>query len=311
MPLAYAQVNEIDPSHKKIIIYTFILGIILSAIQALAFYYFHQSEINQAYLESRVMPTAVSQHPTFSLMCTLAIYLLYNETQAVKNKTAKILLAICTIFLITFLHIFSVRAGILAFYLLVLISIYQVLIPQKKYLTAAIIILTSVSIAVTTYLFSPTIKNKIANTQADLSNYKNGGNQNNQSLGSRLISYQNAIEINKTSSWLLGCGLGDIEDLNNAIFQKKYPLITKKIIPHSQFLYYFAAIGALGVLIFSISFYFPIYKQLSNFNLLALYAIITIAFLIEPFLTRQLGVAFCILFILLFIHRKPSNKTMI
>jgi O-antigen ligase len=164
-----------------------------------------------------------------------------------------------------------------------------------------------------TFKFSPTVRNKLTNTQKDIDNYKNGGSANDQSLGSRMISYKNAIEIAENSSWLLGCGLGDIEDLNNQIFAEKYPDITKKIIPHNQFLFYLASIGILGLLIFIVSFYYPIISNLQNLNLLAHYLVILIAFLIEAFLTTQLGVAYTIIFILLFVNNTKTgyNKELV
>lgn len=209
-----------------------------------------------------------------------------------------------TLFLVVFLHIFSVRAGLMAFYLLVLLVFYEQVFIKKQYLLATFILVLCIAIALGTFLFSPTIRNKIANTQNDIENYKAGGSANNQSLGSRVISYKNAIEITENSSWLLGCGLGDIEDLNNKLFETKYPDVTKRIIPHNQFLYYLASLGILGLLIFTIAFYYPLFYNIKNLNLVAYYLVITVAFLIEAFLTTQLGVAFCILFLILFISKK-------
>ena len=163
------------------------------------------------------------------------------------------------------------------------------------------------AIAVFTFKYSPTVRNKLTNTQNDINNYNNGGSANDQSLGSRMISYKNAIEITQNSSWIIGCGLGDIEDLNNKIFDEKYPDITKKIIPHNQFLFYMAAIGILGMLVFVASFYFPAISNLKNLNLLAHYLVISMAFLIEAFLTTQLGVAYTIIFILLFVSKTNTS----
>jgi O-antigen ligase len=303
MPFAYAQAEEFSAKQKKVISYTFIFGVLATAIQALVYYYNHQSEVNQAYLESRVMPTAISHHPTYSLMCAFSIYLLYNAFKIEKNVNLKFFLVSITVFLVVFLHIFSVRAGLMAFYILVLLIFYEQVFLKKQLLLAGIIGLFCISIAVSTFLYSPTIRNKIANTQNDIENYKAGGSVNNQSLGSRVISYKNAIEITQNSSWLLGCGLGDIEDLNNQLFETKYPDVTKRIIPHNQFLFYLASLGILGLLVFIGAFYYPLVTHFKNLNLIAHYLVITVAFLIEAFLTTQLGVAFCIIFLILFINK--------
>lgn len=303
LPFAYAQTEEFSFKQKKVIFYTFIFGVLVTAIQALMYYYNHQSEVNQAYLESRVMPTAISHHPTFSLMCAYSIYLLYNAFKIEKNINFKFFLVAITLFLVVFLHIFSVRAGLMAFYILVLLIFYEQIILKKQYFLAIIIGILCISIAISTFLFSPTIRNKIANTQNDIENYKAGGSVNNQSLGSRVISYKNAIEITQNSSWVFGCGLGDIEDLNNQLFETKYADVSKRIIPHNQFLFYLASIGILGLLVFIGAFYYPLITNFKNLNLIAHYLVITVAFLIEAFLTTQLGVAFCIIFLILFINK--------
>ena len=51
------------------------------------------------------------------------------------------------------------------------------------------------------------------------------------------------------------------------------------------------------------SFYYPLFKQFNNLNLVAHYIIISFAFLVEAFLTTQLGVGFTIIFILLFTNK--------
>jgi O-antigen ligase len=307
MPFAYAQMDEIPEKRKKIVINTFILGVLITTIQALIFYYNNQAEVNQAYLESRVMPTMVGHHPTFSLMCAFSIYLLYNSFKNESVLFNKSIIIFITIFLIIFLHIFSVRAGLFSFYGLVLLVFYEQILLKKQYVLSVSIFALCVIVAVLTFQFSPTVRNKLTNTQKDIDNYKNGGSVNDQSLGTRMISYKNAIEITKNSSWILGCGLGDIEDLNNQIFAEKYPDMTKKIIPHNQFLFYLASIGMIGLLIFIASFYFPIISYLQNLNLLAHYLVISVAFLIEAFLTTQLGVAYTIIFMLLFVNNTKTG----
>ena len=307
LPFTYVQIKPFNKDHIQIIINTFCIGVIITAVQALIYYYNNASEVNQAYLESRVMPTAVAHHPTFSLMCALAIYFLYYNFKNAEILRYQIINAIGAVLLVVFIHIFSVRAGLLAFYLLMLLAIYEQVIIHKKIKMVVAMVVVCLTVAGLTFAFSPTIRNKIANTQNDIDNYQSGKSVNNQSLGSRIISYKNAVEIASNTSVLFGCGLGDIEDLNNQLFATKYPEVSKRIIPHNQFLFYYAAIGLLGVLVFILAFYFPLYKNFSNLHLVAQYIVITVAFLIEAFLTTQLGVSFSLLFLLLFINNKQAS----
>ena len=140
MPFAYAQVKTFSDKFRIIISLSFIFGVFITSIQALIYYYFNQAEVNQAYLESRVMPAIVSHHPTFSLMCAFAIYLLYDFLKTLNKKIFQILILLVAVFLIIFLHIFSVRIGIIAFYGLVLLVLYEQIILKKQYFIGLLIL---------------------------------------------------------------------------------------------------------------------------------------------------------------------------
>lgn len=138
---------------------------------------------------------------------------------------------------------------------------------------------------------------------------------NNKSLASRKISYLNAIQIAKESGWVFGSGLGDIRDLNNALFASKYPDVSKPIIPHNQFLYLLAAIGISGLLIFVLGWIYPAFYFGFNTSPLfwGIYILMFFAFQFEAVLQTQLGVAFCLLFLLLgirvaFLKSAPIEK---
>jgi O-antigen ligase len=133
-------------------------------------------------------------------------------------------------------------------------------------------------------------------------------------LASRLISYKNAIEICNESSWLIGCGLGDIQDLNTKKFKELFPDVSKPIIPHNQFLYLLAATGITGVLLFTFAFMYPIWRFRRNMNaiLIGIYIVLLLSFQVEPVLQTQLGVAFSAFFLLmgimLSVGQKKSNE---
>jgi O-antigen ligase len=150
-------------------------------------------------------------------------------------------------------------------------------------------------------LNSPTFKNKLINTGQDLAVISNNASANNQSLASRLISYKNAIEICNQTSWLFGCGLGDINDLNTQIFKQTFPDVSKPILPHNQFLFLLAATGITGLLFFSMSFFYPLwyFRKRLNPALYGIYLLLFFAFQVEPVLQTQLGVAFSLFFILM------------
>lgn len=108
---------------------------------------------------------------------------------------------------------------------------------------------------------------------------------------------------------MFGCGLGDIEDVNNQIFKSKYPDIDKKILPHNQFLFFFASIGLIGLILFMVSFYFPLRLKILRNNqiIFTQYVLLSTFFMVEAPLETQLGVGFSLLFLLLPMQEIHSN----
>ena len=313
LPLAFSKIPVLPKIQYVRLLLFFVIGTFLISLYAFINYLTHQDLINQMYLESKVMPTLVSHHPTFSMMIVFAIYLsyyLYIEKELILFKNEKLVLIIMGLFLFVFIHIFSVRSGLLALYLLVGIEILKLIFKRKQIKLAIYIGASLLLLGLTTMYLSPTVSNKITNTSADLQAINTNQSANNQSLSSRFISYKNALEINQTSSFWWGCGLGDIEDLNNSIFQQKYPDVSKPIIPHNQFLYYFASLGFIGLCLFIIG-YFGVYFSDKSYtdSILGTHLVLSIVyFLVESPLVTQIGVAYLLCFLLLGLQQKLAGN---
>lgn len=311
LPLAFYLIPKAQDKIYNQLYASFILFTTLVCAYAFGFYLLNQNLVNQLYLESKVMPTFVTHHPSLSIMVVLAIYLSYHLA---KNKLEiglpyqQIILYSLSSFLFIFIHVFSVRSGLLALYAVITVELLQIILVKKQTKLALIAALAIGFTGGITLFVSPTVRNKIANTAQDIQVVKENKSANNQSLASRMISYKNALQIAKENSIWWGCGLGDIQDLNNEIFAKQYPEVTKKILPHNQFLFYFAALGLIGLLLFILLFYYPLFYQKAWQSpiLLVQYTILSFAFMFEAPLENQLGVAFSIIFILLPLHQNKK-----
>jgi O-antigen ligase len=304
LPLAFYLIPKAQDKIYYRLYASFVVFTTLVCAYAFGFYLLNQNLVNQLYLESKVMPTFVTHHPSLSIMVVMAIYLGYHLA---KNKLEtglpyqQAILYGLSAFLFIFIHVFSVRSGLLALYAVITVELLQIILIKKQVKFALIAALVIGFAGGITLFVSPTVRNKITNTAQDLQVVKENKSANNQSLASRMISYKNALQIAKESSIWIGCGLGDIQDLNNEIFEKQYPEVIKKILPHNQFLFYYAAIGLIGVVLFITLFYFPLFykKAWHSPILLVQYTILTIAFMFEAPLENQLGVAFSLIFILM------------
>ncbi len=251
--------------------------------------------------QSQIVPGPIN-HIRFSLMAAscafLSYFLLYD--QSIKfHSYVEFGLKASMIFLILFIHIYSVRSGMIALYALIFYFLMKFLFQKgtwKQWIIYVGLFLASPFIA---YYSSNSIQSKVNATLADISEYKqNKGNEFN-SLGKRMVSYEVAFQVFLENP-LFGCGIGDLENTNRRIFKEEHPDIQTVIIPHNQFIYLLMGSGLIGTLIFSFAFYFPLFFKQNYHNslLVAQYIILTLSFQTEPMLETQLGVAFSILFIL-------------
>lgn len=300
-------------------LYAFFLTCVsLLALHAFFFYLFHADAVNELYLHSQVMPTLVTHHPTFSLMCAFGVlvgWTLYTESFSFESAVHKYIWLGMALFLFVFVHVYSVRIGLLVLYTSIIAYLGGIIIRQKKVWEGLLALVAVLALGISILLLSPTFSNKLANTSEDLKAMEENASANNKSLASRKISYLNAIQIAKESGWVFGSGLGDIRDLNNALFASKYPDVSKPIIPHNQFLYLLAAIGISGLLIFVLGWIYPAFYFGFNTSPLfwGIYLLMFFAFQFEAVLQTQLGVAFCLLFLLLgirvaFLKSTPIEK---
>jgi len=313
LPMCWVILPDLNLKQITICFAWFVFGVFLMALQSFVYYLFNQETVNELYLHSQVMPTLLTHHPTFSLMSAFAAYIAWQlfkeKTTLFGSEFEKYFWLIICVFLFVFTHIFSVRIGIIVLYALLILESLRFGILKGNLKVLFIFALFIFSGALVLYN-SPTFKNKLINTSQDIAVITENSSANNQSLASRLISYKNAIEICNESSWLFGCGLGDIQDLNTKKFKELFPDVSKPIIPHNQFLYLLAATGLTGVLLFTFAFIYPIWRFRKKVNsiLIGIYVVLLLSFQVEPVLQTQLGVAFSAFFLLMGIMLSLGQK---
>lgn len=299
--LAWPSIGSLNTKQLKIIFYALVTVCVISTAGILTNYALHFDEINQLYLQSKIMPGPIN-HIRFSLLIVFATYAIYYyiKQRYFNTNLEKNLLMVACLFFILFLHIYSVRSGLLTLYAVIGLALVNHLLITKniKQLLAAVGIL--VVLAGISLMVSPTMRNKLINTQQDVSVYTNQADPNFNSLATRMVSYKTAIEIAKENI-LWGCGQGDLKDKNDALFKRDYPSITTPIIPHNQFIYYLAATGLVGLIIFTFAFTAPLWvNRFYQFEFMQVaYVILLLAFQFEAMIETQIGVACTLLIVLL------------
>jgi O-antigen ligase len=307
LPLSFATLRLTKETLYSIF-YVLFITILISAIGCLINFVMHYEAIVESYLHAKTMPTPPRiGHIRFSLMSAfsaLAAWVLYKEHFQLKWQWERWLLLGGSLFLVLFLHILSVRSGLLAFYAgaFVYLALEAWKSKSIKGLIIGCILLGVISS--TMYVVSPTLRNKASYMNKDVSRFKDGKDVNNYSDGNRLLSWQMAWRIGNEHP-LIGVGIGDVLDKMTHIYTTEYPAISEKnrLIPHSQFLYIFAGCGWLGMLWFLAACFYPYLDvRLRNATLFMIFnTIIVTSFISESTLEIQLGVAlhlFCLLLLL-------------
>lgn len=275
-------------------------------------YLINYDSINESYLKSKVMPTMIN-HVRFSIMMAMGCYLAYflsRKRFVLKFPLERWVYAAISLLLFVFIHIYSVRSGLLAIYGIIITELIIYVVESKNYWKSAVLVGSLGLILIISINLTPTLKNKWINTRADISTYLSKGYPNYSSLTTRFISYDAAFDMFKQNIWL-GCGLGDIKNESDHYFKTHYPEIDIPILPHNQFLFYLAATGIIGLVLFCISFFFPLFYKggWKNEVLLMQYVILFLSFQTEPMLETQLGMAYAMLFILLPLTQKQEEGT--
>lgn len=317
LPLSFAAVS-LTKKTLYTILYVLFITVLLGAVWCLINFALNYEAIVESYLHAKVMPTPFHiGHIRFSLMSAFSAligWVLYKEQFVFKWKGERYFLLAGGLFLVIFLHLLSVRSGLLAFYAASFAYLFFETLKNRnfKQLTFGILFLAMVSGAM--YFLSPTLRNKASYMNTDVSRFKDGKNVNNYSDGNRLLSWKLGWRIGNENP-LIGAGIGDVLDGITKIYVTEYPDITEnnRLIPHSQFVYIFAGCGWLGLLWFIAACFYPyLDAKLRNVGLFMIFnTIIVTSFISESTLEIQLGVALHLFFLMLLLsstNPKPAKE---
>jgi O-antigen ligase len=301
LALAFGTIGSIEKKHYNLLLALYSILCFVTAAVTLGNFLVNYEAVTESYLRAKVMPSLIN-HVRYSIIVAMGAYIayyLYREEFRWGILPKQVFLVMAGL-LFVFLHIYSVRSGLVAIYGMMAVELLLYVKRSRNYLRFAAITAIGLVMMVVAIRFIPTLHNKWVNTAEDLNIYMAKGYPNYNSLTTRLISFEGALQISKKEP-LLGCGLGDIKDEMDTFFKTNYPPVEIPILPHNQFLFYLAATGIVGLIIFCFTFYFPLFYRRGwrNKILLMQYVVLTLSFMTEPMLETQLGMAYSVLFLFL------------
>ncbi|MBH8559443.1 O-antigen ligase family protein [Hymenobacter negativus] len=302
LPLSFWLLPPLPSRYLRWLWELFIAMTVIAALGATINYLLHAREINESYMHSKVMPTE-PDHIRFSIIVTMAIAaaVLLLAHQAIPHswrnwvKGAVVVLAL-------FLHLLAVRSGEMTFYALGGMAVLWLAFSRKQWQKSLLLLVTLMLLPTVSYLAFPTFRNRVYNTQEDVSKVQESSEGKNFSISARVYSYQAALAVWRDNK-LIGVGKPNLEGEMARRYAKLHPQLTPEfyILPHNQYLYNLAAYGVIGLLVFCLSLFYPAWWARHRHAplLLAQYVSIALSFLVEYTLETQIGLAFVVFFLLL------------
>ncbi|MFK7933817.1 MAG: O-antigen ligase family protein [Saprospiraceae bacterium] len=293
------------------ILYFLLLLLTVTCIGIGINYLLHFEEINAAIKQGRSIPTP-RNHIRFSLILAIGITgsgYLYLKKYVYRYAWERRLILGCTIFLFLFIHVLSVRSGLLALYVALFALLVRFISIEKKYLVGMAGIIALTALPVVAYYTVPSFQKKISYAVWDLQMYQKGESANYSDAG-RLVSLQIGWELAQRQP-LVGVGAGNLRQEIKEIYRTQFPDLTEPKMPHNQWLSVFAGTGIVGLLIFGVGFFLPLFyeKNYQNPLFLGFYAIIFTSLMMENTLENSMGIGLYAFFLLLLLNYLQEKKT--
>lgn len=277
----------------------FTIIVSLVSLGVLANYLMNFESVNAAIGRGSAIATPVD-HTEFSLyvayaaLVSLFIYLEPKKVIALGTQSTFLLLAI---FLIIFLHILTVRSGLVVFYLSAILLLGMHFLRKKKYGVIAGLLAAFFIIPLLSINFIPSLKKKMDYVQWDFKQYRQDKGLT-YSDSERIYSLKAGWEIFKEQP-LLGIGIGDLKAACKQYYQQFHNKDLDHF-PHNQYLFCLAATGIMGLIAYMVAILGPVlhFRRRMDAYLASLILIILLAGMAENPMERTFSIGFYLFFVL-------------
>ena len=298
LPFAFASMPPLRKKEILTILYFLLVMMSIISVYVLIDFLVNFDEIMALLGKGGHLPTP-SNHIRFSLTLALTIIggiALWVEKFHFRQPFERYMIGALTLFLFIFIHILSVRSGILALYLgLFVLAVYYVFI-KKKYALGLLGMAAIISLPIIAYKTVPSFKLKIDYAVWDYKQFQQGiGGEYPDS--ERLISMMAGIELGK-DNLLFGVGAGDLKREMKNRYENELAGKYNFRMPHNQLISIFAGTGIIGLTIFIGAFLFSLFYK-NNFRqplFLALHAVIFMSFFMENTIENNFGISMYLFF---------------
>jgi len=213
------------------------------------------------------------------------------------------------LFLCIFLHVFAVRSGLLALYVVAFYLLARHIWLSRNWRLGIAGLVLLVGLPVLAFKTVRPLQLKIQYARYDLISFISGSAHQGMSDGPRVASMKAALMVGSREPWL-GLGVGDVRQEMNRCYEANFPIVRHDMIVHNQFLFIYVAAGITGVAMSLFSFLFPLFyrRRHASWLLVSFGLIFFVSFMVEATLEIQIGTALYLFFIPLAINLAGAEK---
>lgn len=311
IPLSIAALPQSNRNFIDFNVAFLILIIVVSGGVVLINYYSNYSYYTEQIAVAKNIPTPLN-HIRYSLMVAFSgiaslFYFLKKDTKISSYDT--IFFGISALFLFVFLHILSVRSGLIAYYGAILYLLIYFAFQSKKWWLIPIVLLLLMSMPYFAYHNIQSFHNKVDYMMYDLEQMQQQDIGHN-SDSRRLQSLQVGWSLIKQKP-MQGHGVGNTEQATITYYQENLPEVEaeNRKVPHNQFVFTTVELGLVGLLLLLNALAIPIYSVgvFKNPLFTSLLIIILLSCLVENTFESQLGMSFYLIFASLLLKRNEDG----
>lgn len=309
LPLAFFFMPAFTQRQYFSLLYVLIIFLSITSLGILVNYNLDYENIQLLIKQGQPMPMPTN-HIRFSLLLSigvLAAAYLYEQGYYWQNPKERRWIVVMGLFLLVFLHVLSVRSGIAAFYLAVLVVGLRYAWVQRRYGLAVGVVAVLAALPLLGYFLLPSFKMKVDYALYDL-RMRQSGQTHMFSDSERITTLRAGWNIFKSSP-VLGVGAGNLDQAVQFQYHAHFPKAARVMVPHNQFLYVAAGSGLVGLGLFLIAIFFPLFYQ-HNYRyylFLGIYVVILASLMVEATLENAMGVALCCFFLLMGLKQQRNE----
>lgn len=297
-----AVLGPFDKKWLKIGLVLFVLAASVTGTLTVIDYFLHKEQYDLEIQVSKPLPIFFDiNHIYFSLLLAFSVFggiWLFRQKNYFLHKFEKYLWLTLAVAHIGYLHILTARTGLLAFYVAVFVLVMFYIFQKKKYLLGALILAGFFAAPVLGYKYVPSLQYRVDNTKMDLDKYFSGDDPNYLSLGMRFESWKAAWGLFKSHP-ITGVSMADLhlEMWDQYLRDESMLCDNNYMLPHNEFIQIGAGLGLLGLLSFSLGWFFPLFKHPGKHGWLfwAFWVILSFGMMGESVVERQIGLMFVVM----------------